>query len=225
MSDRTAKLNELKARAERAQERYEQSEKRLFRPDGSKLYSDDVHKEEIDKLRTERNRELGEVEELVREERVAASTRVENARNADPTELLAEEELGRANAKRAFALDASESFDAEAFGKRLESVLAGGDKAAIFAYWMAGQRKQERLRESRRGTAGDVPGRPASTPLDGIVGEMREHLDGGRTRESIEAAERTENDAMQVEMLAGSLKHGARTPAQAYLNRTHGDTR
>ena len=51
------------------------------------------------------------------------------------------QELDRANLERAFALDAAEALVAEAFGKRLESVLAGGDRASIFAYWKAAQRK------------------------------------------------------------------------------------
>lgn len=217
------KLGDLKVRAERAQERYEAGEKRLYGSDGSKVYSDDVHNEEVGKLRAERNRELGEVEEMVREERAAASARAENARSADPTEALTAEELARANAKRAFAVDDADALDAAAFGKRLESVLAGGDKGAIFAYWMAGQRKQGQMRERR--STDDAPGRhvSASTPLDGILQKMRERLDGGRTRESIEAAKLVESNAIDVEMLAGSLKYGVRTPAEAYMRRAYGD--
>ena len=217
------KLGDLKVRAEDAQKRYEEGEKRLFSSDGSKLYSDDVHREEIGKLGAERNRELEEVEELIREERAAASARVENAKNADPTELLTADELARANAKRAFAIDDAEALDAEAFGKRLKSVLAGGDKGAIFAYWMAGQRKQGQMREQRAGD--DAPGRYSSnsTPLDGMLQEMRERLDGGQTRESIEASENAESNAIDVEMLASSLKYGVRTPAEAYMRRAYGD--
>jgi len=60
-----------------------------------------------------------------------------------PLDAISPKELDRANLKRAFVLDGAEAFDAEVFGKRLEPMPDGGDRASIFAYWMAGQRERK----------------------------------------------------------------------------------
>jgi hypothetical protein len=135
-----AKLRDLNARAERAQARYEEAKKGLFRADGSKFYSDDVHDEQLKKRANERNGVLRDIEQQAHEMKMAVASEVERIENADPANSLSSEELEQANKRRAFAMDAADTLDTKVFGKRLESVLAGGDKGSIFAYWMAGQR-------------------------------------------------------------------------------------
>jgi hypothetical protein len=66
-------------------------------------------------------------------------------------------------------LTAAESLDAKAFEKRLESVLAGGDRAFDFAYWMAGQRKSREGRGAR-------PGRGTWQGVSVLSGERRQDL-------------------------------------------------
>ena len=62
--------------------------------------------------------------------------------NADLADAVSPKELDRAHLELAFALEATEALGAEAFGKRLESVPAGGDRASC-AYWKAGQRNSK----------------------------------------------------------------------------------
>jgi len=135
---RDARLRDLNARAESAQRRHEEGKKGLRRPDGSKLYSIEVYGEELKKLARERNGVLAEGERQAREAQLAVVSEIVRIENADPAGRDLPEELDRANLKRAFALDA-----VEAFGKKLEPVLASGVRASIFAYWMAGQRKRK----------------------------------------------------------------------------------
>ena len=118
--------------------------KGLRRPDGSKLYSDEVHGEGLKVLARERNGVLAELERQTQEVRLAVASWIVRIENADPADAISPAELDRANLKRAFAPGAAEAFDAEAFGKRLGSGPSGGDRAPNFACWMAGQRKKVR---------------------------------------------------------------------------------
>jgi len=120
--------------------------------------------------------------------------RIENAGPAGASSLV---ELDRAHLERAFALDAAGALDAEAFGKRLESVLVGGDRVSIFAYRMAGQRKSK---ESR----GRLPRRQ---------GTWQDGGDPGRRAAEIEAANRDEGEAVQAASSpAASTLRGAHPP-------------
>lgn len=203
-----AKLRDLNVRAERAQTRYEEGTKELFRSDGTKLYSEDEHRQRVRALAQERNAVLRDVEGRAKEARLAVASEIEGIENADPADALTSEELERANQKRAFALDAAEILDAEAFGKRLESVLVGGDKDNIFAYYVAGLRKGK-----------DRGGR---VPFGDALGRMEAFLVGGRRTGEVEAARRKEREAFEVESLAHYLQAGVRNAADAYLDRTYG---
>jgi len=125
---------------------------------------------------------------------VGGDLRIENAGPAGASSLV---ELDRAHLERAFALDAAGALDAEAFGKRLESVLVGGDRVSIFAYRMAGQRKSK---ESR----GRLPRRQ---------GTWQDGGDPGRRAAEIEVANRDEGEAVQAASSpAASTLRGAHPP-------------
>jgi hypothetical protein len=223
---RDERLNALNTQAERAQAVYEEGKQSLFRPDGSKLYSDEVHEDELTKLAAERKTVVGGVEQEAREAADAARGEIERIESADLADALTEEELARANQKRAFALDAAETMGPEAFKKRLESVLAGGDRGNIFAYWMAGRRKAEGLLDQRRQGLANA-GRSSATTgsitnLHEVLGKLEAAL-GGKSRDaSIAAAQRREAEAERVEYLAGYLKDGYRGAASAYGGRKYG---
>lgn len=202
-----AKLRDLNVTAERAQTRYEEGTNALLRPDGSKLYADDEHRERVQVLEQERNEVLGEVEHEAHEIRVAVESEIEIIENADPTSSLSSDELEQANLRRAFAMDAAETLSLEAFGKRLASVLAAGDKGSIFAYLVAGQRK-----------SADRGGR---VPFRDVLGEMAAALGGDRRAAAVESARHKEGEAFQVEQLAHNLKTGARTSAEAFMNQKY----
>ena len=97
-----AKLRDLNVRAERAQACFEEGEKELFRPDGSKLFSDSEHGERVRALEQERNGVLRDIEQQAKEVRMAVATEIERIENADPADALAPSELEQANLKRVF---------------------------------------------------------------------------------------------------------------------------
>ena len=87
------------------------------------------------------------------EAQLAVASQIVRIENADLADAISPKELDRANLERAFALDAA------AFGKSLESVPAGGDRASIFAYRKAGQRKsKEGMRPGRGAPRRREPG-------------------------------------------------------------------
>ncbi len=212
------KLGDLKVRAENAQEKFEADKATLYRGDGSQLYSDDEHKERLGAFTRERNEVLKQVEEDVRAERVSLEEKIAHIKNRDAAELLSGEELRSANDRRAFALDAVQTLGAEELVGRLRSVLATGDKGAIFAYLNAGERKRRELANSRPGT----PGAASSGELGSVLAEMRKALDPEAEAEITAAKERQEQ-SIQVELLAGNLKYGVRDSVSAYLARAYAD--
>lgn len=185
------RLGDLRVRAEAAVEAFEAGSRSLHRPDGSRLYSDGEHADRESALKRERDAVLAEVEEETRSAIEAAAARISNLENRDPLELLSDGELDRANRLRAFALDEALTLGVEDLVGRLESVLAGGDRGAIFAHWMGARRRREAIIERERTRSAEDP-RPANpeyrsgTELDGVLDRMRAALDAGRTAADIE---------------------------------------
>lgn len=185
------RLADLKAAANRAQETFEAEKGKLYRPDGSKLFADDVHEEEMAKLRSERRRTLEPIRKEANELGRKAQADAELAKHSDPMEALTDEELSRANVRRAFAIDAAETLPMDALKGRLEAVLAGGDRGLIYAYWTAGQRRREAVR-----------GKTGATTLDDVLGRMEAALVGDRREKAIVEARERMNEALDVERLA-----------------------
>ncbi|MDP9477280.1 MAG: hypothetical protein M3R38_16635 [Actinomycetota bacterium] len=232
MEIKNVRLRELQGKAEAAGRRFEEGKKRLYK-NGKQLFSDEVHREELDKLARERNAVLFEVEEEARELRAGAVATLERVEHADPAALLSDEELSRANARRGFANDQADSLRVEDLLKRLSSVLHGGDRAAIFAYLLAGQRRRQAILERRRERSGSFasgpgPGVPPSgataagssggTPLDGVLEEMHKALGGEKLEAELEAARVIGQEAFEVEFAAADIRHqgqGAYLPTYA----------
>ena len=227
MNIESDRLKTLKSQAERAQATFEEAEKKLERPDGSKLFSDDVHEEELAELRSGRRRTLEPIQMEAARIRAEAETEAGRARHFDPMEVLTDEDLTRANARRAFAIDAAQTLPVDSLKGRLEAVLAEGDKGLVYAHWMAGQRRgesiRERAREARRG-AGASTNVETVTELDDVLGRMEAALVGNRKETAIQEARARADEAIEVEMLAAHLKEGDRNAAEAYVRRTYGPT-
>ena len=145
--------------------------------------------------------------------------RAEHIKNRDAAELLGADELQVANDRRAFALDAAQTLGVEELIGRLRSVLSGGDKGAILAYCSAEERRRREIVQSRPDSA---PGRPvgSSTELDGVLAEMREVLDPGADVE-IQATREKKDQAVKIQVLAGSLQQGGRTPLEVYQRQAY----
>jgi hypothetical protein len=216
----TETIKNLKARAERAQAKFEADKATLYRGDGAPVYGDQEHKERLGALTQERNATLRQIEEDARTERATLDTKAANIKNRDAAGLLTSEELANANDRRAFAQDAAETLGVEELALRLQSVQASGDKGVIFAHLSAAERRQREIIRSRpTGTNGTVSSF-ATTELDGVISEMRKALDPHAEVE-IESAKSAQEEAIEVELLAANLKHGARTSAGAYVNRRY----
>jgi hypothetical protein len=217
-----ARLKVLQARAEAAQSRFETQERTLYRADGERVYGAAEHEERLRTLRAERTAELREVQEEARQVGEDARAEIERVENADPLASLSAQELTVANARRDFALDAADSLGAEDLEKRLRSVLAGGDRGEIGAYFAAGSRARGRIIERRRDRAEENARTPAArasvntfTALDGVLSEMRQVLVGDETAE-IEAARALQQEAVSVELQAATLT------VRAYAARNYG---
>lgn len=225
---RNERLRTLKAKAERAGRKFEEGKQHLFQRGGSKLFAEDVHRRRLEELARERNAVLFEVEEECRQIRAGAAGVLERVQNADPAELLTDEELARANARRAFAIDAAETLPEEVLVERLRSVLAGGDRAVVFAYWMGGLRRREAILERRRERAEARAGSPAAaqpvargTRLDQVLEEMETALGGEEREAELAAARALGEESMDVEGVANSLRYEGRSPAQMYALRNY----
>jgi len=220
MTIKADRLKTLKSQAERAQATVEADKATLYRGDGAPVYGDQEHKERLGALTQERNAKLRQIEEEARAERATLDTKAANIKNRDAAGLLTSEELANANDRRAFAQDAAETLGVEELALRLRSVQASGDKGVIFAYLSAAERRRREIVRSRpTGTNGTAS---TTTELDGVVSEMRKALDPHAEAE-IESAKSAQEEAMGVELLAANLKHGARTSAEAYVNRQYGN--
>lgn len=203
-------LKNLEAKAEAAATRFKEGKASLYRGDGAPRYAEDEHRERLEALAVERDAALDAVLEEATGERLAAEGETQRMRHADPASFLAEEELARANARRAFALDAAESLPPDELVRRLEEARASGDRASAFAYWNAGEKMRR------------AAGKPEPTELGAALEGLRAFL-RGESREAVaERASERAGEAMRLEMLAGSLKRGSRNVAGAYANERHG---
>lgn len=216
------RLRTLKAKAEAAGRRFEEGKNRLYR-NGQQLFAEDVHREEMEKLAKERNAVLLAVEEEVREMSRNSGNILERLQNADPSELLSEDELARANARRPFARDAAEVMDLDSLRMRLESVLESGDKANIFAHLVAGRSRKDSIVSRRREKATTQAGTPAagasvtsSTQLDEVLGAMEKALGGEKRDSELEATRALGAEAGDVEATANKLRYEGRSQAQVW---------
>jgi hypothetical protein len=205
----TTTLERLRARAEAAQAEYEGQHARLFRDKErrQKLYSDDEHRERERALRQERSRKLDEVIEEIRQLVAEAEQEIRQLEDGDPTAFLSAEELGAAAVRKEFIADDARSLPEGRLMTRLRSVLASGDRVAIFCYWRAAE-----------GRAAELDSRD----LRGVLGEMRDMLAGPERLARAERARETIAEASAVEMFAGFLKSGARSPSEAWVARRSG---
>lgn len=204
MTTKADRLKTLKSQAERAQGTFEEAEKKLYRPDGSKLYSEDVHKEEVGKLRSERKGTIEPIEHEVFEIRRGAEADRERARHFDPMDALTGEELARANSRRAFSADAAETLPVKDLEGRLDAAIANGDRGALYALYVGAQKRK----------ASNAP-----TALDGALGRAEAALIGDRREKAAQEAGGLVEDAMDVELHVSSLKEGARNSAEAWTAR------
>jgi hypothetical protein len=118
-------------RIENAAERYRAQAAKLLRPDGSKLYSDQEHRQRLDALLAEYDETGSAVAEEIDRAIAEAERELVKLEGADPTDALTEAELARANARRAFVKEDAEELPVHALVPRVKAALASDDKAEL----------------------------------------------------------------------------------------------
>jgi hypothetical protein len=129
-----------KAKAEAVRQRFEEGQAQHYHADGSKYYADEEHEQRLSALRTERNWELREIQEEANRAIEEAQADLAALTNGDPTTILSDTELQRANNKRQFVAEDVASLGMEALSKRIDTVARGGHRASMFAYLAASKR-------------------------------------------------------------------------------------
>lgn len=208
-----SKAKALWNRADAADKNYQEEQARLYRPDGTKFYSDAEHKEQEARLQTERLRTARAVEEEV--ERAMAETRqqLEHLQNEDPSQLLNATELESANARRALVADDVSALSEGELVSRLKSVLASGDRATQFLFWQAGRRKKAEIVESR----GEQP-----FELGQVLENIQTALRGRSHTKRVAEVDQRLDDLRQAQTLAWSLQRGGRSAGAVYSRQAYG---
>ena len=135
------RASELKAKAERARDRFEGGRKQLFRSDGEKLFSEDEHSERLASLRRERNAVLDEIQVEADSSFKAATEEIAVLEHGGLTARLSTDELEQASARHALMAADVASLDRDELKERLAAVMRGGDRATQACYWLAARGK------------------------------------------------------------------------------------
>ena len=123
---------------DRLAEAKEHEEAKLYRGDGSRLYSDEEHAEREADINRRFRAAMDALDEEIGSKIAAAEESLLVAENADPTDSLTTEELASANARRPFVSDEVFTLPLEKLEARCRAVLAQGDRPAMFLYALYG---------------------------------------------------------------------------------------
>jgi hypothetical protein len=108
---------------DRAVERYEAAMAELYKPDRSKLYSDEEHAQREASIRGEFKVAVDAIQEDKDRQIASAEEALLIAENADPTDALTTEELASVNAKRDFITDAAYTLALDKLAEHCRAVL------------------------------------------------------------------------------------------------------
>lgn len=125
-------MTELHAKIDQAAKTFEEKRSNLYRPDGSKVFSDAAHTERESVLRQELNATLDHIGREIEQKITAHEQEVLKLEHADPSAALTTEELSRANARSAFVADEVFGLSVDALASRMKAVAASGDRPAMF---------------------------------------------------------------------------------------------
>lgn len=197
---------EIKRQADAAQQEYKDKEAKLYRSDGQRRYSDAEHSEQVRELRRERNEKLNTLAQEANAAMQEAEARTSQIKSEDLSGRLTAEELEGANARHAFVSEDVEQMPARAMDDRVNSVLASGDRASMYLHARA-------LR--KRASQSDSP----ATGAESAARRLEDELFGSARQSDIQEAEQRAKEYLEAQMLASSLKEGARTQGGAYAAR------
>jgi hypothetical protein len=169
----------LKGRIDRAAERAEAAKSKLYKPDGSKLYSDAEHAERMEAIAGEVAREAKEADEEAGRIAAAKEEELYRYRHGCPTEDLLEQQLEAANARRVFVQEDCEELPLEELTKRLRGLLAGAKKETVWLYARYARRRADRTSKLLEDQGTPLPAR---AELSAQLRSLEEVLKGAEER-------------------------------------------
>jgi hypothetical protein len=196
------------SRAERAVSEFEESKKRLFRRDGSKVYGEAEHAERMEALVSELHEDIGKEIEGAEQDAAEREQEALGLSYTDPTKGLTGTDRERLSASLPLVRDDCQTMPLPALVQRLRAVAAGSDKVPKVLHASYGISRAEaedsRLEELAR-DRGDVPPEDARAlrELREAVSELESQIedeDRARRREAAKEA------ASRSRQLAGKLR-------------------
>jgi hypothetical protein len=221
------RIKELEAEANRVIQEYERGISRLYlriKVSGGGIRNlpkaDPEATRQVEaELRAQRTQALRAIEREAQELLgQARSVEQEQAQQFSPDRVLSAEEREAAVQRLPLVEADVGTLRGEALTRRMRGILAGGTAAEKFAYWMAGRRRAEEMRErqvaaARSGAAN--PNAPVSeevraTPIDAVLTQLEEALLGEERRGRIEKAREVVQAADEVVRTCYLTRHDAK---------------
>lgn len=205
---------QISKQADAANQRRESEEARLYREDGSRMFSDAAHADQMTEITGRRDETIAELQEQTDSAVTAAHTRLEAVENQDPLDRLSEDELQRASGRRAFAKEDAEDLPIPELTSRVKAALHDNDKAMITLYARYSSRRADAEREKMRqaGGAGGAADAQALGDLREAVEAATKKLNGGGRAMALKAAREKLEAAQEasIQVRKKSLTHEER---------------
>lgn len=205
-------IGDLRARAQRAGERFEAARANLYRTDGEPIYSESEHEEHMRRLRVERDGVLGDVGPALDEVLSGLRAERDNLQAGDVATSLSTEELSRAASLRDLAADAVSSLSEGDLLARLRAVGASGDRASALSYARAATRRMQADASRRRSQARQAGENTAAVgpdpTLQGAIEDLEHAVGGEERRTSLEDVRTRLEAADEAKRFADTLRYG-----------------
>jgi hypothetical protein len=172
----------------------------LFRPDGSRYYSDEEHAERTAAIRREFEATMDKIQGSIQEHIEWARGELASAENAHPASSLSTDELQRAAALSVFVAEEVADLPTQNLVQRVRAAASSGDKAASYALLRHAARQDD-----------DISGE-----VRNAVAELRGALDPGREGK-VAAAKASLEEAEDLQFKAQLARVGANNLGDAYL--------
>lgn len=203
----------MRDRIDEAVRRRDEARAGLYRPDGSKRYGEEEHREREAALGEDFRADMDALEEEADRGISAAEEDLMVLEHADPSDVLTTPELERANAKSAFVAADCRTLPLDALEKRCRAALARGDRPTMFILAHHAAR--------RVGDASDGPEENGAHEVREVVAELLRRLDPDGERKTARARERLQ-EARGVKDYAYLRRRGASNAAELYMSQSYG---
>ncbi len=204
-SSRGYRIKSQERDVERAIADFKESEKRLYRRDGSKVYGEAEHSERLGKLTSELSEKVEAVITEAQEDAQGYEQEALALSYTDPTKGLLSTDRERFSTSLPLVREDCEGLSADALLERLRAVSAGSDRVAkiLHAHYARSRARvmERRLEElARSGGAVSVEDAAALRALTEAVSELDTQLEDKDTAKRREAAKEAASKSRQLAM-------------------------